>query len=122
MAAALGGLTLQPGVHCTAAAAGLTGELFLDALGDPNASFVIRIGAALTTAAASKVTLLNQAQAKNVYWVIGSSTTLGANSFMKGNMIAATTITFGAGVDLVGRALARDGAVTLGTSDLVNLP
>jgi hypothetical protein len=122
VAAALGGLTLQPGVYCTAAAAGLTGEVFLDALGDPNASFVIRVGAAFTTAAASRVTLLNQAQAKNVYWVIGSSTTLGANSFMKGNMIAATTITFGAEVDLVGRALARDGAVTLGTSDLVNLP
>ena len=36
-------------------------------------------------------------------------------------MIAATTITFGAEVELV-EELARDGAVTLGTSDLVNLP
>ncbi len=121
--AELGGKTLQPGVHCALAAMALTTEVFLDAMGDPNASFVIKVAtAALTTAAASRVTLQNGAQAKNIYWVIGSSATLGANSFMKGNMIAATTITFGAEVELVGRALARDGAVTLGTSDLVNLP
>jgi hypothetical protein len=121
--AELGGRTLQPGVHCAAAAMALTTEVFLDAMGDPNASFVIKAAtAALTTAAASRVTLQNGAQAKNIYWLIGSSATLGANSFMKGNMIAATDITFGAEVELVGRALARDGAVTLGTSDLVNLP
>lgn len=119
----LGGMTLQPGVHCAPAAMALTTEVFLDAMGDPNASFVIKAAtAALTTAAASRVTLQNGAQAKNVYWLIGSSATLGANSFMKGNMIAATTITFGAEVELVGSALARDGAVTLGTSDVVNLP
>ena len=119
----LGGRTLQPGVHCAPAAMALTTEVFLDAMGDPNASFVIKAAtAALTTAAASRVTLQNGAQAKNIYWLIGSSATLGANSFMKGNMTAATTITFGAEVELVGRAFARDGAVTLGTSDLVNLP
>ena len=70
---------------------GLTGEMFLDALGDPNASFIIKAASALTTATA-QVTLLNGAQAKNVYWLVGSSATIGVGSAMKGNIIALQTI------------------------------
>jgi hypothetical protein len=117
----LGGQTLQPGVHCSLSSQGLTGEMFLDALGDPNAIFVIKAASTLTTATA-QVTLLNGAQAANIYWLVGSSATLGTGSAMKGNIIALTSITLLDTATLSGRALARNGAVTLGTSNVITLP
>jgi hypothetical protein len=121
LTADLGGRTLQPGVYCSLSSQGLTGEMFLDGLGDPNASFVIKAASTLTTAGA-KVTLLNGAQAKNIYWLIGSSATLGVSSAMKGNIIAFTSITLVDNSTLFGRALARNGAVTLGTNNVITLP
>ena len=117
----LGGQTLAPGVYCALAAQGLTGEMFLDAQGDPNAIFVIQVGTALTTATA-QVTLLNGAQAKNVYWQVGSSATLGVGSAMKGNILAYASITIVDNSTLLGRALAENAAVTLGTSNIITLP
>lgn len=121
LTADLGGRTLQPGVYCSLSSQGLTGEMFFDALGDPNASFVIKAASTLTTATA-KVTLLNGAQARNIYWLIGSSATLGVGSAMKGNIIAFTSITLVDNSTLFGRALARNGAVTLGTNNVITLP
>jgi hypothetical protein len=117
----LGGQTLQPGVYCAAAAQTLAGEVFLDALGDPNAFFVIKAGSTLTTTT-SQVTLLNGAQAKNVYWLVGSSATFNGGSAVKGNIIVFTSITIGNNVTVLGRALALNGAVTLGISDVITLP
>ena len=118
----LGGQTLPPGVYCSAATQAITGEVFLDAQGDPNANFVIRSTTTLLTAALSRVTLLNNAQAKNVYWVVGSSATLGAGSFIAGNIVAFTSITVADNVTMVGRALAAGAAVTLGTGVIITLP
>ena len=117
----LGGQTLQPGVYCSTSTQGLTGEMFLNALGDPDATFVIKVASALTTATA-QVTLLNGAEARNIYWLVGSSATLGVGSAMKGNIIALTSITFEDNATLLGRALARNGAVALGSSNVITLP
>jgi hypothetical protein len=59
------------------------------------------------------VVLANGAKACNVFWQVGSSATLGTNSVFKGNILALTSITITTGVNLEGRALARNGAVTL---------
>lgn len=52
----------------------------------------------------------------NVYWQVGSSATLGANASFTGNIVALTSITLSTGVSLLGRALACNAAVTLGTT------
>lgn len=117
----LGGTTLQPGVYCSTSSVGLTGEMFLDALGDPNATFVIKAQSTLTTASA-QVTLLNGAQARNVYWLVESSATIGIGSAMKGNIITFQSITLNNNATLLGRALARNGAVTLGSGNTITLP
>ncbi len=109
----LGGLTLTPGVYRNASSLGLTGALTLDAQGNPNAVFVFQAGSTLTTAAASQVKLVNGAQACNVFWKIGSSATLGAGTVLAGSILAQASITLNDGVALQGRALARNGAVTL---------
>jgi hypothetical protein len=109
----LGGRTLTSGVYDSASALDLTGTLTLDAQGDPNSVFIFQAGSTLTTAAGSRVSLVNGAQACNVYWKVGSSATLGTTSTFNGNILALTSISVNSGVTVAGRALARNGAVTL---------
>jgi ice-binding like protein len=127
LAADIGGQTLPPGVYKATTTLGITGNLTLDGSTNPNGVWVFQVGSALTTAAgalgnpASQVLLIGGAQAHNVFWVIGSSATLGTFSLMQGTIMAKASITLGTGATLDGRALAETGAVTLDTNN-VNLP
>jgi hypothetical protein len=120
ISADLGGTTLAPGVYCSASTGGVTGALTLDGQGHSNAVFVIQSGSALTVA--GSVVLIGSAQAKNVYWQVGSSATIGTSSVMKGNILALSSISFNADATLLGRALARNGAVSLGSNNSITLP
>ena len=113
VSADLGGLTLTAGVYRAPGALGLTGALTLDAQGNPNAVFVFQAASTLITASASHVNLINGAQPCNVFWQVGSSATLGTTSVFAGNILALTSISMNNGVTVQGRALARNGAVTL---------
>jgi hypothetical protein len=112
----LAGRTLVAGVYTSATSLGLTGDLTLDAQGDPNAVFVFQAGSTLTTSAGSRVRLVNGAQACNVFWQVGSSATIGTGSAFTGTILARTSISFTTGATLAGRALAQNGAVTLDTN------
>jgi len=109
----LGGLTLTPGVYCFSTSAQLTGTLTLDAQGNSGAVFIFKIGSTLTTASASSILLINSASSCGVFWQIGSSATLGTGTALAGSIVALTSITLNTGASLNGRALARNGAVTL---------
>lgn len=115
----LGGLTLTPGVYCFSSSAQLTGALTLDALGNPNALFLFKIGSTLTTASGSSVTVINGGSSCNkVYWQVGSSATIGTGSSFAGDILALTSVTLTTGANTSGRALARNGAVTLDTNNV----
>lgn len=114
----LGGRTLTPGVYTASSSILLTGPLTLDAGGDPDAVFIFQIGSALTTASASSVVLLNGANSCNVYWQVGSSATLGTDTRFIGTIMAFTSITLDTGARIQGRALARNGSVTLDSNVL----
>jgi uncharacterized repeat protein (TIGR01451 family) len=119
VAAELGGTTETPGTYNSAAGTfGITGTLTLDAQGNPDAVFIFQAASTLITAAASNVNLINGARASNVFWVVGSSATLGTNSALQGNILALTSITVTTGTTINGRALARNGAVTLDTNTI----
>jgi hypothetical protein len=109
----LGGLTLTPGTYCFAAGAALTGTLTLNAQGNPGAVFIFRTGSTLVTASGSSVSIINGGSPCNVFWQVGSSATLGTSTSMSGTIIAMTSITLTTATTLAGRALARNGAVTL---------
>jgi hypothetical protein len=111
-----GGQTLTPGVYTSGSSLGLTGALTLDAGGNADAVFVFQAGSTLTTASNSSVLLVGGAQACNVFWQIGSSATLGTGSVFLGTILAMDDITVTTGVTIEGRALARNGAVTLDTN------
>jgi hypothetical protein len=109
----LGGLKLTGGVYKSASALQLTGALTLDAQGDPNSVFIFQAASTLITASASRVNLVNGAQPCNVFWQVGSSATLGTSSVFVGNIMALTSISMNNAVTVQGRALARNGSVTL---------
>ena len=116
----IGATTKMAGIYCSASTIGVTGALTLDGQGDPNAVFVFQAGSSLT--GVGSINLINGALAKNVYWVNGASATIGVGSAWKGNIVAFSSITLNDAVTLIGRALARNGAVTLGTGDTITLP
>ncbi|WZP01061.1 Calx-beta domain-containing protein [Isosphaeraceae bacterium EP7] len=123
LAGNLGGLTLLPGVYRINTAAQLTGTLTLDAQSDPNASFDFLIGTTLITASDSSVNLINGAHGDNVFFQVGSSATLGANTAFAGNILANTSITLTTGASIAnGRALAVNAAVTMDTNSIAIAP
>jgi hypothetical protein len=118
----LGGHTLTPGVYANGTLELTAGKtLTLDAQGNPAAVFILQAGSTLITGADTHVTLSGGAQACNVFWQVGSSATLGASSVLTGTILASTSISMGDGVTIAGRALARDGAVTM-INDTVTAP
>jgi type VI secretion system secreted protein VgrG len=114
----LGGKTLTPGVYCFSTSAALTGSLTLNAGGNAGAVFIFKTGSTLTTASGSSVVMTNGGSQCNVYWQVGSSATIGTSTAFAGNILALTSITLTTGANVVGRALARNGAVTLDTNTI----
>jgi hypothetical protein len=114
----LGGQTLAPGVYNSASTLGITGTLTLDGQGDTNSVFIFQAGSALTTASNSQVVLINGAQARNVFWQVGSSATIGTNSAFVGTILAYASITVNTGATVNGRVLACTGAVTLDSNNI----
>jgi hypothetical protein len=121
LAGELSGLTYHPGLYKNSSAVMLSaGAVTLDALGDANAVFIFQIGSALTTLGGTQVVLSGSAQAKNVFWQVGSSATLGTTSIFEGTIMALTSITLDNGAALTGRALARNGEVSLADNAVTN--
>lgn len=118
----LGGKTLTPDVYCFSSLAQLTGQLAFDAQGDTAAVWIIQIPGGLSTASNSSVVVTNGGGVCNVFWIVGESATIGAGSAFAGNILALTSITMAPGASLSGRALARNGAVTLDTNTISKPP
>jgi hypothetical protein len=117
----LGGQTLTPGLYTSTSSLEISsGDLTLDAQGDPNAVFIFQMASTLVTTVGRQVILTGGAQAANIYWQVGSSATLGTTSIFKGNILALASITVTTGATVEGRLLARTGAVTF-DSNIVGL-
>jgi hypothetical protein len=123
----LGGLTKTPGLYVNGSSTGISGTganaiLTLDAQGDANAVFIFKMASTLTIGTGTSIVLSGGAQAKNVYWQVGSSATLGTTSIFKGNILAAVTITVNNGAAVEGRLFAGSGggagAVTVQSSTI----
>ncbi len=111
------GRTYTAGVYYSGGAFALTGTMTLDGGGNPDAVFIFNVDAALNTAAASTVSLINGAQPGNVFWRVLGAAGTGASSNFSGTILAAGAVTLGAGSSLNGRALST-GAVTLASNTI----
>jgi Ice-binding-like len=115
----LAGQTFTPGVRTASSSLLLSaGSVTLDAQGDPNAVFIFQIGSTLTTGSNTSVSLINGAQACNVFWQVGSSATLGTGTSFVGTIMAAETITANTAATIHGRLLASTAAVNLDTNTI----
>lgn len=107
----LGGKTLGAGVYSASSGMSLTGTVTL--VGDANSVFIFQAVSTLTANPASNVVLSGGVRACNVFWQVGSSATLDTSSSFVGTILALSSISMKTGATLQGRALARNGAVTL---------
>ncbi|MEY2398555.1 MAG: hypothetical protein QOJ00_1729, partial [Actinomycetota bacterium] len=114
----LGGKTLVGGVYNTPSSFGITGTLTLDGQNNPDSTFIFQAGSTLITEPNSSVSLINGAQACNVFWQVGSSATLGVGSTFVGTVISLTSISANTNARIQGRLLARNGAVTLDSNQV----
>jgi len=127
--------TLAPGVYTAAAGSFMIqgGNLTLDARGNANATWVFQMATSLTVggpgaAFPSSIILANGAQAKNVYWQVGSAATINAagGGTMAGTVIAQSgaAISTPGNVAIVtvdGRVLSLGAAVTM-VNTVINVP
>ncbi len=108
----LSGASLAPGVYC-ADTFTLTGTLTLTGSG----VWVFRSAATLITSGTANVV---GGDPCNIWWQVPSSATLGSNTSLKGSILALTSISMVTGASLNGRALARNGAVSLQSNTVNN--
>jgi hypothetical protein len=129
----LGGLTLAPGVYATSSGAfEITGfDLTLDAQGDADAFWVFQAATTLTVGDTlpRSVLLINGAEAKNVFWRVGTAATINAagGGTMVGTIIADTAVTFSTAgnvaiTTLDGRAFSSGGITMANTVIKVPAP
>ena len=121
--AELGGQTLVAGVYQSPSGAyGITSvDLTLD--GGPNDVWVFQMASTLTVGVGRSVILSGGAQARNIFWQVGSSATLGTSSAFEGTIMAYASITMNASSTIDGRALVQTGAVTYnGTGGSLPMP
>ncbi len=107
-------LVLTPHTYLVNAATIFTDNLYLNAMYNTNAVFVIKINGALTTSTYSKVILINGAQSKNVYWKIEGAVNINNYSVFRGTIVCNNGAlgALNTGVVLDGRALTTKGALT----------
>lgn len=120
-----GGKTLAPGIYKSNSTLLIqAGDLTLDAQGDPNAVWIFQIASGFTTVggAGGSIILSGGAQAKNIFWQVGSSATIGDNTKFKGNVLALTSITMNSNAQIVGRMLVINGAVVMTNTNTIEKP
>lgn len=114
-----------PGVYQSLTSISITGDVTLDALGDPNAEFVFQSSSTIgTPGGADRILLIGGAKASNVYWWAGSAATLGTNTVWQGNILASDNVTMRLGATSCGRLFAgasTDGAFVL-DGNVVSVP
>ncbi len=131
----LGGLILAPGIYKSASGSFkiTTGNLTLDAKGDPNAVWIFQAATSLTVgiagpAGARSVITVNGASSKNVFWYVGSAATINGTGggVMVGTIISSAGLTFSTAGNTVqtvlnGRAISLNASITM-VNTTINVP
>jgi large repetitive protein len=107
----LGGKTLSPGVYRFTGAAVLDGVLTLDAGGNPDGKFIFQVQTNLTVAGGASMVLKEGARARNIFFQVGNTVTIGAGADFRGSVLAFSSITAEDGAVIKGRLMSIDSFV-----------
>jgi hypothetical protein len=118
--ATYGSETLTAGNYYIAGATTHTGALTFNAQGDPDATFVIKCGAAHAISVGASTILLNGAQACNIFYYVIGALSAGVGCTVVGNYICDAAIGIGDNCTLDGRLFTTLGAIT--TGNIIGLP
>ena len=106
-----GGMTLVPGLYkFTGTASASDGNVTLT--GGPDDVWIFQITGDLQIGAAVQIILAGGAQARNIFWQVGSSAVIGTFAVFKGTILAGQSITMNTTSAMDGRALAFTAGVT----------
>jgi hypothetical protein len=109
--------TQAPGVYCFGVPNVNLGKiLVLDGQNDPNAMFVFITEGTFITASGASIVLINGARACGVFFVVGSSATLGIGTVIQGSILAHASVTATTNTVVNGYLVGQNGAVTLDTT------
>lgn len=112
----IGGKTLTAGLYKWTNTVTLPSNVTIS--GGANDVWIFQIAGDLTMSNAVNITLIGGAQAKNIFWQVAGTVTIGTTSHFEGIIISKTGIAFQTGASMNGRALAQT-AVTLDSSTIV---
>ncbi|MDY0215591.1 MAG: ice-binding family protein [Bacteroidales bacterium] len=105
-------LVLTPHTYLMNGAVTFTDNVYLNAMGDSNAVFVIKTYGAFETSTYSNVILMNGTKPENVYWMVSGAVTINDYSIFNGTIICNNgAMNLNTGVTLNGRALTTTGAI-----------
>jgi len=111
----IGGMVLAPGLYKFTTTALISGA-DVTLTGSADDVWIFQCAQDLQLASGIKVILAGGAQAKNIFWQVGTSAVLGTSSVFKGTILADQAITMQTSSTMEGRALAFSAGVTFNGS------
>jgi hypothetical protein len=102
---AIGGLTLAPGLYNWTSSVTIPSNVTIS--GAVNDVWIFQTSGDLSVSSAVNVTLSGGALAKNIFWQVAGTATIGTNAHFEGIILSATEITLETGASMNGRALAQ---------------
>ena len=118
----LGGLTLIPGLYKFTGTAAISGAN-LTLTGGPDDVWIFQIADDLEEASSVQVILAGGAQARNIFWQVGTSATIGTSAVFQGTILANQAVTMNTSSSMSGRLLAFNAGVTFdGTINALPIP
>lgn len=106
LSGAIGGQNLIPGLYKWTSSVSISGAN-LTLTGSATDTWIFQIDNDLTLASAIQVTLAGGALAKNIFWQVAGSVSLGATSHFEGVVLGKTNVVVGTGATMNGRLLAQ---------------
>jgi hypothetical protein len=101
----IGGLTLAPGLYKWGTPVLISTNVTLS--GGPNDVWIFQIAGNLTQASATRVTLAGGAQAKNIFWQVADSVSIGTTAHFAGVVLGKTLVAVKTGASVNGRLFAQ---------------
>jgi hypothetical protein len=112
---------LTPGVYTFTTGVNIVTDIYFDGMENDDSVFIIQMTGSMVQTANVNVFLTNNAQAKNIFWQVAGTVTVGAGAHMEGILLVKTAVTFVTGSSLNGRILAQTAVAlqvaTIGLAD-----